>query len=251
MVGLPVLLRDVQREAVAIEQLQSLPEIGKPHASLVAFSRRAPVDAVHAVETELALLHAEPYLHEGGTPIAYTVLEGVLDDADEQQGRQEHVFPVAFRQFEADTHLPAGIALAHQFHVAGDEVRLLVQGCTLFRPLVKHVAHEFRQLHDHHLRLGGLHLHHPVYIIEHVHEKMRVDLRLEMFQFVPQVCGFQPACLLLLLLVAGKEGDGQVEAQHQGRNHEIQQQGHGHSPVPRAVSGRTGRTRHRSPGFAA
>lgn len=70
---------------------------------------------------------------------------------------------------------------------------------------------------------------------------MRVYLRFEMFQFVPQVRGFKPAGLLLLLLVAGEEGDGQVEAQHQDGDYEIQQQGHGH-PSAGSVSGGTGRS---------
>ena len=70
---------------------------------------------------------------------------------------------------------------------------------------------------------------------------MRVYLRLEVLQFIPQVRRFQPAGLLLLLLVAGEEGDGQVEAQHQDGDHEIQQQGHGHPSVG-SVSGGTERS---------
>lgn len=70
---------------------------------------------------------------------------------------------------------------------------------------------------------------------------MWVDLRLEVFQLVPQVCGFQPACLLLFLLVTGKEGDGKVETQHQGGNHKVQQHGIEHPPGDRPVPGRTER----------
>ena len=83
------------------------------------------VDAVRAVEVEHLLLHEEAYLHERGVLVAYAVLESILDNADEQQGWKKHTLPVLLGQFEADVYLPARIAFPHQFHVVGNEPRLL------------------------------------------------------------------------------------------------------------------------------
>ena len=98
MIGLSILLRYVQPEGISIEQLQPLPEIGKPHSPPHGlFFRWASVDTVHAVEMECLFFYLQPYLHKGGVLVTYAVLEGILDDADEQQGRQDHSLPITLR----------------------------------------------------------------------------------------------------------------------------------------------------------
>ena len=117
------------------------------------------------------------------------MLEGVLDEGDEQQRRY-----LALRHLAGQLHLDAHIlriAQLHQRNVMADEVQLARQRHTLFVALVEYEAHHLRQFDDGFLRLRRVDVDKSVDVVERIHEEVRIYLVAQVLQLLLQILTLQ------------------------------------------------------------
>lgn len=232
-----------QRKRLPVKQLQPLPQVGKPYSSLRSVMPwRLGMHAVQAFKGYIMFILTQTYFHERRMPIAYAMLESVFDDADKEQRRDEDAVKRLLRQIHSDAHFGAGSSLAHQLHIVAYKFLLLLKRGIGLGPFIKHISHQPRQLHNHVLCHLGVNIHHAVDVVEHVHEKVGIELCFEMLQFlflVRSICAPPP---FLLLLRTRKKNDGNIKAQHQYGNDKIDGEQSRYTEKIKAVSSRLRRT---------
>ena len=119
------------------------------------------------------------------------VLEGILDERDEEQRRYFGLAVIDAEMLADGRHLVA--AQLHQLNIVAHELHFALQRHLRLVGLIHRVAQQVAQLHDGLLRFVAVDLRQARDVVERVEEEMGVDLILQPGQF----------CLhhLLLLLV--------------------------------------------------
>ena len=150
--------------------------------------------------------------------VADAVFECILDEGDEHQRRDKLVW--SFRgQVHRDFYL-VGIAQSHQRDVVADEVELAVERNTVLVALVEHKAHHLRQFQYRVLGFLWVYVHQRMDVVQRVHEEVRVDLVLQIFQLLLQVLLLQGDELLLVATGLEVELDTEIHAEHQHQDDE-------------------------------
>lgn len=137
---------------------------------------------------------------ERAAVVAHSVLEGVLDEDDEEQWRNRDSVGQRAGVVEANLDV-VRIADAHQFDVVLEELDVAAERDDLASRVVEHVAHHLRELDDGILGALGVDVNQRVDVVERVHEEVRVNLVLEVVHLGLHVLALE---LLHLLLVANR-----------------------------------------------
>ena len=111
--------------------------------------------------------------------VADTVLEGVLDERDEQQRGDGDARGVV-GEVGAEAQL-VGVAHTHKPGVVVHKLNLLGHRHALVVALVEHVAQDFRQLDDGLLRALRVDVDEGVDVVERVHQEVGIQLVLQVF----------------------------------------------------------------------
>ena len=125
-------------------------------------------------------MRLQAYLNERLVAIAYAMLEGVLDEDDEQQRRQQAIGQY-LRHVERDAYI-VRIAHRHKPDIVVQELNLARQWCEPVVSLIQYVSHQFRQLDNRCLGTFGVDVDKSVYVVERIHQEVRIDLILKVLQ---------------------------------------------------------------------
>ena len=213
-----------------IDEAEALEGVFQPHPALAVAlhgglvrspgnGRGGPQTVAHA-EGEAAGggIGMEGDVHIGGMAGADAVLEGILHEGDEEQGRH-----LGFGQFgiggEEDVDV-VGIAYAHELHVVADEVGFLAQGDERTLAVVEHVAHHLGE--DEHGVLGffGIDVDECMDVVERVHEEVRIDLILQILELLLQVAALEVGDAFALFIALEGVLHGQVEPEQERHGEE-------------------------------
>ena len=200
--------------SLGVEQGEALAEVGQSDARtavvVAVLGEKAVFDAADDVVSLLADVDAD----ERRLVVAHPVLEGILDERDEEQGGD---FKGVLRL--ADVGLELGMegeADAHQFDVVADEIQLLFQGDTRLATVVEDVAEEAAEVVDGALRLFGAESDEAVDIIQGVEEEMGVELALQVLELGLGAAFFQFAAHGFHLIPVAGHADRDAQSGYQG-----------------------------------
>ena len=162
----------------------------------------------------------DPQVDERRAVVAHAVLEGVLDEDDEQQRGNRNLFGQILGVLHADFHV-VGVADAHQFDVVFQELDVAVERDDLPPGVVQHVTHHLRKLDHGVLRGVGVDVDQRVDVVERVHEEVRVDLVLQVVHLGLQVLPLEGLHLLLVAHRLVDKLDAGVGSGHEETQHDV------------------------------
>lgn len=171
----------------------------------------------------------------GGLFVAHAVLEGVLDQRDEEQ-RRNRGRRGSVGQRDKEPHV-ARQANAHQLDVVAQEVNLGRERDGGAAAVVEHVAQHAAQVVDGLLGTGRVELDERVDVVERVEEEVGVQLALEVLQLGLGVAVLQLLAGRLGAVPAARHPDGDPHADNQRVERGVAQE-EAHAVLPRTVGGR-------------
>ena len=212
---------------MTIEQIEALADIGEANAAFFLIGLLTL--GVATGEVHRIVVFRDFHLDERRVLIADAVLEGILDEGDENERRYLAVGCLLW-QIDGDLHL-IGVAQLHQRDIVADEVELTGERHALLVAFVEHKAHHLRQFENGVFRLLRVDVHKGVDVVERVHEEVRIDLIAQVFQLLLQVLTLQLSQPLTVVATAEVTLDAEVGSKHQDEHHD------GHD-IPLADDGR-------------
>ena len=188
--------------------------------------------AVGDVAADLSVLLAEQDADEAGFGGRDAMLEGILYQRDEDEGRDGRA--AVGRDVEARLHADVlRQADAHQFDVVAVEVHLLVQRDRLLLVLVEDVAEQAAQFLHGGLRLVRVEGDEGVDVVQRVQQEVRVQLAAQVLQFGfgAAFLGFAAGILDLRPSSAQPDGGAQADGEHHGERIAQEEEPFGRSDV--------------------
>ena len=213
----PCIALGMQRVLAGIEQFELSREVFEPDARaafvVLVFGEAAVLDAA-LDDTGRGFAHDDG--HKRGFGGAGAVLEGILDEGDEEQRRNLVSAAQPPGHIDLDLHV-AGEPQPHQLDVVVVELQLFLHGYIGLGILIKHVTQHLAQLEHGTLRPVGADGDERVDVVEGIEEEVRVELVLQVLQL-----GLGALLLQLLALLLGdnpllRHLDGYAQSHHQSQ----------------------------------
>ena len=168
-----LLIGNIEHIVLSVDQVETATHVLQAYPTLAGFLADGCL-AVAADEMEVLARQTEGNLDKRLLLIAHTVLEGILDESDENHGRQLARWQLV-GYVDGDGHL-VRIAQLHQPDIAFQGTKIKLQGHQLLSAFVESEAHDTRQFDNSLFGFLGINIHKRMDIVERVHQEMRVDL---------------------------------------------------------------------------
>lgn len=118
------------------------------------------------------------------------MLEGILDEGGKDHG-WHHYF---CRHFLGHVDMYINLVAVTQFHqrnVHAQKFYFMLQGCQTVVSFVKCISHHSRQFHNRPFGSLLVNIDKSMYVVERVHEEMRIDLKAQLCQLLFQCLLFE------------------------------------------------------------